>query len=97
MCCKPTVSYILYSYSCQFAQGEEWTRLCDELASKLLAAGNTLAATLCYICATNIDKTVEIWSHCLSAEAEEKPFVDRLQVSFIGFRKKFLIHARHVQ
>ncbi|XP_057522031.1 protein transport protein SEC31 homolog B-like isoform X3 [Amaranthus tricolor] len=64
---------------CTFAQGEEWTRLCDELASKLLAAGNTLAATLSYICAGNIEKTVEIWSHCLSAEAEEKPYVNRLQ------------------
>ena len=36
--------------------------LCDTLASKLMGAGNTLAATLCYICAGNIDKTVEIWS-----------------------------------
>ncbi|XP_057523798.1 protein transport protein SEC31 homolog B isoform X2 [Amaranthus tricolor] len=64
---------------CTFAQGEEWTLLCDELASKLLVAGNTLAATLCYICAGNIDKTVEIWSQCLSAKAEGKPYVDRLQ------------------
>ena len=76
---------LVSNFSCQFAQGEEWTRLCDELASKLLAAGNTLAATLSYICAGNIEKTVEIWSHCLSAEAEEKPYVNRLQVSFIGF------------
>ncbi|XP_021739326.1 LOW QUALITY PROTEIN: protein transport protein SEC31 homolog B-like [Chenopodium quinoa] len=64
---------------CSFAQGEEWTTLCDTLASKLFVAGNTLAATLCYICAGNIDKTVEIWSHCLSIEPEGKPYVDRLQ------------------
>ncbi|KAL2897575.1 Protein transport protein SEC31-like protein B [Bienertia sinuspersici] len=64
---------------CTFAQRDEWTLLCDALASKLLAAGYTLAATLCYICAGNIDKTVEIWSHGLSAEPEEKPYVDRLQ------------------
>lgn len=64
---------------CTFAQREEWTLLCDALASKLLAAGNTLAATLCYICAGSIDKTVEIWSRCLSAEPEGKSYVDRLQ------------------
>ncbi|OMO97412.1 protein transport protein SEC31-like isoform 2 [Corchorus olitorius] len=47
---------------CTFAQREEWTELCDTLAAKLMVAGNTLAATLYYICAGNIDKTVEIWS-----------------------------------
>lgn len=55
--------------------------LCDTLASKLMAAGNTLAATLCYICAGNIDKTVEIWSRSLAAGSESKPYVDLLQVS----------------
>ncbi|KAH9709992.1 protein transport protein SEC31 [Citrus sinensis] len=64
---------------CTFAQREEWTMLCDTLASKLLAAGNTLAATLCYICAGNIDKTVEIWSRSLAAEHEGKSYVDLLQ------------------
>lgn len=64
---------------CTFAQREEWTLICDSLASKLLAAGNTLAATLCFICAGSIDKTVEIWSRCLSAEPEGKSYVDRLQ------------------
>ncbi|GAB4832488.1 hypothetical protein Ancab_006510 [Ancistrocladus abbreviatus] len=64
---------------CTFAQREEWTVLCDTLASKLMVAGNTLAATLCYICAGNIDKTVEIWSRRLSAEPEGKSYVERLQ------------------
>ncbi|MBA0559875.1 hypothetical protein Golob_016814 [Gossypium lobatum] len=36
---------------CTFAQGEEWAVLCDILATKLMVAGKTLAATLCYICA----------------------------------------------
>lgn len=54
--------------------------LCDTLASKLMGAGNTLAATLCYICAGNIDKTVEIWSRSLSDEYEGKSYVDLLQV-----------------
>ena len=59
---------------------DEWTMLCDTLASKLMGAGNTLAATLCYICAGNIDKTVEIWSRSLSNEHEGKSYVDLLQV-----------------
>ena len=66
----------------QFAQGEEWTVLCDTLASKLMVAGNTLAATLCYICSGNIDKTVEIWSRCLTTEHDGKSYFDLLQVSF---------------
>ncbi|KAF5469770.1 hypothetical protein F2P56_010332 [Juglans regia] len=64
---------------CSFAQRDEWTVLCDTLASKLLNAGNTLAATLCYICAGNIDKTVEIWSRSLQTEHEGKSYVDLLQ------------------
>ncbi|KAA3469497.1 protein transport protein SEC31-like protein B-like isoform X1 [Gossypium australe] len=64
---------------CTFAQREEWTVLCDTLASKLMAYGNTLAATLCYICAGNIDKTVEIWSRCLTTELDGKSYVDLLQ------------------
>lgn len=65
----------------QFAQQDEWTLLCDTLASKLMGAGNTLAATLCYICAGNIDKTVEIWSRSLASEHEGRTYVDLLQVS----------------
>ncbi|KAJ7012890.1 protein transport protein SEC31 homolog B [Populus alba] len=64
---------------CTFAPSEEWSMLCNSLASKLIAAGNTLAATLCYICAGNIDKTVEIWSRSLSTESEGKSYIDLLQ------------------
>ncbi|ONK63576.1 uncharacterized protein A4U43_C07F16680 [Asparagus officinalis] len=63
---------------CTFAQ-EEWTVLCDTLAARLMTVGNTLAATLCYICAGNIDKTVEIWSRCLKSEHDGKSYVDLLQ------------------
>lgn len=64
---------------CSFASRDEWTVLCDTLASKLIVAGNTLAATICYICAGNIDKTVEIWSRCLTTEHEGRSYVDLLQ------------------
>lgn len=64
----------------QFAEGEEWSILCNLLASRLMAAGNMLAATLCFICAGNIDKTVEIWSRNLASEHEGKSHIDLLQV-----------------
>ncbi|KAJ9158851.1 hypothetical protein P3X46_024396 [Hevea brasiliensis] len=64
---------------CTFAQNEEWSLLCNSLAAKLMAAGNTLAATLCFICAGNIDKTVEIWSRNLTTEREGKSYVELLQ------------------
>ncbi|GAB2300099.1 hypothetical protein Dimus_034139 [Dionaea muscipula] len=64
---------------CTFAKEEEWTLLCETLASKLMLSGNMLAATLCYICAGNIDKTLEIWSQGVSAEPEGKSYVDSLQ------------------
>ncbi|KAI4339079.1 hypothetical protein MLD38_024060 [Melastoma candidum] len=64
---------------CSFAQGEEWAVLCDKLASKLMTVGNTLAATLCFICAGNIDKTVELWSRNLALEHEGKSYADLLQ------------------
>ncbi|RWW34756.1 hypothetical protein BHE74_00010531 [Ensete ventricosum] len=64
---------------CTFAQKEEWTVLCDNLASRLVCVGNMLAATLCYICAGNIDRTVEIWSHSLKPDCEGRTYVDLLQ------------------
>ncbi|XP_047947796.1 protein transport protein SEC31 homolog B isoform X3 [Salvia hispanica] len=64
---------------CTFSQADEWTLLCDTLAARLMSSGDTTAATLCYICAGNIDKTVEIWSKSLSAEHDGKSYVDRLQ------------------
>ncbi|XP_016449557.2 protein transport protein SEC31 homolog B-like isoform X2 [Nicotiana tabacum] len=64
---------------CTFAPQDEWTSLCDTLASRLLAAGETLPATLCYICAGNIDKTIEIWSRTLAGKRDGKSYVDLLQ------------------
>ncbi|OMO57007.1 protein transport protein SEC31-like isoform 2 [Corchorus capsularis] len=64
---------------CTFAQIEEWTVLCDTLALKLMAAGNTLAATLWYICAGNIDKTDLMEKTIVLALATgQKPFSESL-------------------
>ncbi|KAM0954325.1 putative transcription factor WD40-like family [Dioscorea sansibarensis] len=63
---------------CTFAH-DEWAVLCDTLGSRLMTVGNTLAATFCYICAGNINKTLEIWSCNLKSEHEGRSYVDLLQ------------------
>ncbi|KAI3827008.1 hypothetical protein L1987_01069 [Smallanthus sonchifolius] len=67
------------AFLCTFAQGDDWTLLCDNLDSRLVTAGNSLAATLCYICSGNIGKTVEIWSKKVTVDHEGKSYVDLLQ------------------
>ncbi|XP_042462555.1 protein transport protein SEC31 homolog B-like [Zingiber officinale] len=64
---------------CTFARKDEWTVLCDTLAARLLTVGNRLAATFCYICAGNVDRTVEIWSHGLKSDSDGRTFTDLLQ------------------
>ncbi|CAM0152285.1 unnamed protein product [Urochloa decumbens] len=64
---------------CTYAQGEEWTVLCNTLASRLLSVGDRLAASLCYMCAGNIDKTVEIWSHNLKSHGGTMTYINLLQ------------------
>ncbi|KAJ0247821.1 Protein transport protein SEC31 A [Hirschfeldia incana] len=64
---------------CTFAEGEEWTSLCDALASHLLSSGFTLAATLCYICAGNVEKTVDIWSRSLEKDDDGESYSERVQ------------------
>ncbi|KAL1559573.1 transducin family protein / WD-40 repeat family protein [Salvia divinorum] len=64
---------------CTFAQADEWILLCDTLAARLIAAGDTAAATVCYICAGNIDKAVGMWSKNLTEEHNGKSYIDRLQ------------------
>ncbi|KAH0916308.1 hypothetical protein HID58_030754, partial [Brassica napus] len=64
---------------CTFAEGDEWTSLCDALASHLLSSGFTLAATLCYICAGNVDKTVDIWLRSLEKDNAGESYSERVQ------------------
>ncbi|VFQ84239.1 unnamed protein product [Cuscuta campestris] len=64
---------------CSFAQQDDWTSLYDTLGSRLLSVGELLPATLCFICAGNIDKTIEIWSRKLSDNHDGKSYFDLLQ------------------
>ncbi|KAI8569087.1 hypothetical protein RHMOL_Rhmol02G0251400 [Rhododendron molle] len=74
---------------CTFEQGEKWSSLCDSLASTLMTVGKTLPATLFYICAGNIDKTVEIWSRGLISENAGRSNGDHLQ----DFMEKTIVLA----
>mmetsp|Transcript_24380 Transcript_24380/g.43410 ORF Transcript_24380/g.43410 Transcript_24380/m.43410 type:complete len:1160 (-) Transcript_24380:43-3522(-) len=47
---------------CTYARSDEWGQLCSNLAACLAKAGNEHAATLCYICAGNVDQAVKHWS-----------------------------------
>ncbi|XP_024379159.1 protein transport protein SEC31 homolog B isoform X2 [Physcomitrium patens] len=64
---------------CTYARSEDWITLCDALGARLDAGRNIQAATLCYICAGNIDKTVGIWSRALKSKKGGPEFVDVLQ------------------
>lgn len=64
----------------QYGRSEDWTTLCDALGARLDANRNIQAATLCYICAGNIERTVDIWSRTLKSKKGGPEFVDVLQV-----------------
>ena len=67
---------ILLSY----ASADEWPDLCDALARRLAAEGSAHAATLAWICAGNVDQTIQMWIKGLHASGLT---VSRLQVSFL--------------
>eukprot|EP00245_Coleochaete_scutata_P005204 TRINITY_DN18571_c0_g2_i1.p1 TRINITY_DN18571_c0_g2~~TRINITY_DN18571_c0_g2_i1.p1 ORF type:complete len:1125 (-),score=228.11 TRINITY_DN18571_c0_g2_i1:535-3909(-) len=64
---------------CTYARSEEWTGLCDALALRLDSAGNTQDAILCYICAGNIERAVEIWARGLKLPLGSPSAVEALQ------------------
>ena len=51
-----------------YGQSEKFQDLCNQLGQRLEnEAGDIDAASLCYLCATNVEKTVKVWE----AKAEE--------------------------
>ncbi|DBA02893.1 TPA: hypothetical protein N0F65_005920, partial [Lagenidium giganteum] len=44
-----------------YAKSEEFPSLCDKLALRLESAGDLHSATLCFMCAVNVEKTVSAW------------------------------------
>ncbi|DAZ93844.1 TPA: hypothetical protein N0F65_002175, partial [Lagenidium giganteum] len=62
-----------------YAKSEEFPALCDKLASQLEAAGDLQSATLCYMCAVNVEKTVAAWVKESEAEAKIRGYTFALQ------------------
>ncbi|KAF1793506.1 WD40 repeat, conserved site [Phytophthora cactorum] len=46
-----------------YAKSEEFPSLCDKLATRLEAAGDLHSATLCFMCAVNVEKTARTHGH----------------------------------
>lgn len=78
-----TILVMDVAFEKQFAEGDEWTSLCDALASHLLSSGFTLGATMCYICSGNVDKTLDIWSRSLEKHNAGISYSERVQVSIV--------------
>lgn len=51
-----------------YGKSEEFTSLCEALANRLEnEAGDKRSASLCYMCATNVQRTVQFWTEELQA------------------------------
>ncbi|ETV85073.1 hypothetical protein, variant [Aphanomyces astaci] len=50
-----------------YSKSDEFPALCDQLAWRLLKSGDAFAASLCFICAMNMPKTVELWTAAASS------------------------------
>eukprot|EP00955_Chlamydomonas_euryale_P026916 283423-Chlamydomonas_euryale.AAC.2 len=50
-----------------YSSADEWAGLCDQLARRLAASGQAHAASLCYVCAGNVDAAVSHWGGALAA------------------------------
>lgn len=62
---------------CTYATRDDFAIFCGLLGDRLQQSGNLKSATLCYICAGNIDKTVNIWVQ--SANSKNQSYNESLQ------------------
>lgn len=62
-----------------YAKSEEFPSLCDQLAARLEASGDYHSATLCYMCAINVEKTVAAWVRESDYEAKIRGHTFALQ------------------
>ena len=75
---KETLAILL-----SYASADEWPDLCDALARKLAAGGDSHAATLAWICAGNVDQTIKMWVKSLHTTG----------ISVSGLQVKVLLSA----
>lgn len=62
-----------------YAKSEEFPSLCDKLATRLEDAGDLHSATLCFMCAVNVEKTVNAWVKEGEVESQTKGHTLALQ------------------
>lgn len=62
-----------------YAKSEEFPSLCDKLATRLEDAGDLHSATLCFMCAVNVEKTVNAWVKESEVESQTKGHTLALQ------------------
>ena len=55
-----------------YGKSEEFPQLCEQLGARLNEAGDVKGASLCYVCALNLEKSLQFWK----AELEEANRVD---------------------
>jgi len=66
-----------------YGKSDEFSSLCEQLGEVLEKAGNEKAASLCYLCAINVPKTVSIWIGELKQQ----------QAKALGRLDSMLLHA----
>lgn len=62
---------------CTYAPKAQWAELTETLAEQLAAAGDTLAATLCFITAGAVEKAAAIWVATYRAVGAEGKSADK--------------------
>ena len=62
-----------------YGKSEEFNGMCEELARRLEQEAHDIpSATLCYMCATNVERTVQFWAAELQRRNEQKGATDTL-------------------
>uniref|UniRef100_A0A7S3PXW7 WW domain-containing protein n=1 Tax=Chaetoceros debilis TaxID=122233 RepID=A0A7S3PXW7_9STRA len=51
---------------CTYSTEQEFRPLCETLGDRLVSAGDTANASLCYLCALNLDKASQYWEYQLN-------------------------------
>ncbi|KDO34274.1 hypothetical protein SPRG_19095 [Saprolegnia parasitica CBS 223.65] len=77
-----------------YSKSEEFPNLCDQLALRLYDAGDVASATLCFICAMNMDRAIAIWADRVHATDDaSKPLAILHAVEKISVFKQATGHA----
>ena len=75
-----------------YGKSEEFPAMCEALAARLEAEANDIAsATLCYMCAANVTRTVSFWVDELTATNTAKGHVDTIALQ--EFVEKVVVYT----